>query len=194
MAVYLATAFGVSLTTPFQYQVIPQYIEHLGLGRSWVATAMTLGQVTEIAGLAILPAMLGRFGFKGTLALGIAALVLRHGSLAAGVPLWAALAGMPLHGVGVACFSVAGQVYLDDQAPSDRRAGAQALNTAITGGVGSLLGNVLAGEIGGQLVGRPSLVFLFPFAINAALFLAFAVAFRPEDEPGRALATSDAGP
>ena len=80
MPVYLIVAFGVSLTTPFVYQVMPNYLRSIGMDRAWVSTAMSLGQWPEIAALASLPWLIRRFGYRATLALGIAAYIhpVRH--------------------------------------------------------------------------------------------------------------------
>ncbi|HEV3121925.1 MAG TPA: MFS transporter [Isosphaeraceae bacterium] len=179
VAVYLLTAFGVCLTTPFVYQVIPAYLETRGLPRPWTASAMTLGQVPEILALWGMPWMLCRFGYRGTLGLGIAAWAVRYGSLIADPPLWIAVAGVPLHGVGVACFTIGGQMYLDGEAPADLRASVQALNVVVTSGIGMLLGSLLAGETVMQSHVRPGLVFLVPCLINTGLLLYFVQCFRP---------------
>lgn len=180
IAVYLAVAFGVSLTTPFVFQVIPGYLEARGLPRPWTATAMTLGQIPEVATLALLPWLLRRLGYRGTLGLGIAAWGVRYGSLVFDPPLWVCLAGNVLHGLGIACFTVGGQVYLDSQAPADRRASAQALNVVVTSGIGSLLGNLLAGEAVARWSNGAGLVFLVPCLINAGLLVYFVQGFRPQ--------------
>ena len=49
VGLYLLTAFGVTLTLPYMFQVQPPYLEGIGLPRPWIAPAMTLGQVPEIA-------------------------------------------------------------------------------------------------------------------------------------------------
>jgi Na+/melibiose symporter-like transporter len=108
IAVFLVTAFGVYLTAPMVYQVMPGYLEWRGLPRAWISTTMTLGQVTEIAMLAALPWLLRRFGAKGTLTLGISAWFVRFLSLALRPPLWLAVTGTLLHGVGFACLTVGG--------------------------------------------------------------------------------------
>jgi MFS family permease len=180
VAVFLTSAFGVFLTTPFVYQVLPTYLESRGLPRPWIPTAMTLGQMPEIATLALFPWMFRRFAFRGTLALGIAAWIVRYVSLALDPPLWVAVAGIPLHGVAVGCFSVGGQVFLDSRAPAHRRAGTQALLMVLTLGMGSLLGSLLAGQCV-DLVGSDSArVFLVPCVINVALLIYFCAGFRPE--------------
>ena len=180
MPVYLTISFGVSLTTPFVYQVMPNYLRSIGMDRAWVSTAMTLGQWPEILLLVGLPWLIRRFGYRLTLSLGIAAYAIRFGSLAFDPPTWLATAGIPLHGIGVACFSIGGQMFVDGRAPSDRRASAQSINTMVTSGLGSLLGSLLAGEVVGLFPGRYGLVFLVPCLINAALILLLWWKFRPE--------------
>jgi MFS family permease len=180
MPIYLVLAFGVNLTTPFVYQVMPNYLRAIGMDRVWVSTAMSLGQWPEVLMLAALPWLIRRFGYRFTLALGIAAYAVRFATLAFDPPLWLATAGIPLHGIGVACFSVGGQVFVDGRASDDRRASAQSINTVVTSGLGSLLGCLLAGEVVAAFPGRFGLVFLVPCAINAALLLLLWLRFRPE--------------
>jgi MFS family permease len=184
VAVFLATAFGVGLTTPFVYQVIPPYIESRGLPRAWISTVMTLGQYPEIATLAALPWLFRRLRYRGTLALGLAANALRYASLIPDPPLWVAIVGIPLHGVGIACFNVAGQVFLDSQAPRHRRASAQALLMVLTTGIGSLLGSLLAGEMSRRFPADYPRVFLIPCLINLGVLVAFYAGFHPDSAQG----------
>ncbi|RUL87646.1 MFS transporter [Tautonia sociabilis] len=193
VALYLVTAFGVTLTIPYMFQVQPTYLEHIGLPRRWVAPAMTLGQVPEIAALWALPWMFRRLGDRGTLALGILAWVVRYGVLMLDPPLWLAVAGIPLHGIGIGCFTVAGQMFLDSQAPPHRRAGAQGLHTVITAGFGALLGNLLAGVVVGRS-GDSAVVFIVPFAVNAVLLVAWAGLSRRAFQMGRAAPGASTAP
>ena len=169
VGVYLVAAFGVSLTTPFVYQVMPQYLRRIGMDRAWVASAMSLGQWPEIIGLAVLPALIRRIGYRNTLMIGAGTYAIRFASLATEPALWVAVAGISLHGVGVACFSIAGQMFMNSRAAADRRASAQSINTVINGGLGSMTGSLLAGEVVRWLPDRPGLVFAVPGAINLSL-------------------------
>ena len=65
VSVFLIAGFGVYLTAPLVYQVMPGYLETRGLPRAWISTTMTLGQLTEIGMLAILPWLLRRLECKG---------------------------------------------------------------------------------------------------------------------------------
>ncbi len=181
MIVFLIASFGVYLTQPMIYQVIPGYLEAAGLPRAWVSTAMTLGQTTEVAMLAVLPWMLRRFGMKATLLVGMFAWFARFLGLALGLPLWLAVAGSLLHGAGIACFTVGGQVFMDARAPGHLRASAQALLLVATSGLASFLGSLLAGEIVGRTRPDDVLVFLIPCLIDGALLLYFLRGFRAPD-------------
>jgi MFS family permease len=139
---------------------------------------MTLGQVTEIAMLAALPWLLRRFGARGTLSLGILAWFVRFFSLALQPPLWLAVAGTLLHGVGIACFTVGSALYIDSQCEDHLRASAQGLHLVCMSGMGALLGNVMAGEIAGWTSPGDVLVFLIPCVIDGALLLYFLRGFR----------------
>lgn len=147
---------------------------------AWIPLVMTLGQVPEIAALAILPRLMARFGFRGTLALGIGAWALRFGTLAIDPPLWVGVAGIALHGVAIAGFHIGGQLFLDSEAPADRRASVQGLYLVITSGIGALVGNVMAGELCGLFQGRYGPIFLVPAVIDLAALALFLRFFRPD--------------
>jgi len=178
MKVFLVASFGVYLTAPLVFQVMPGYLEARGLPRAWTASVLTLGQMSEIAVLAFLPWSLNRFGMKGTLALGISAWFARFLSLSLDPPLWMAVAGTLLHGLGIGCFTVGGQLYIDGRCGGHLRASAQALLMVCTSGFGALLGNVLAGEIAGRASPTDVLVFLIPCVIDGAVLLYFWRGFR----------------
>jgi MFS family permease len=177
VAMFLVSAFVVSLGTPFVYQTVPAYLQTLGMPRPWIATSMSLGQVLEIGSLALLPWLVPRLGQRRVLAVGVGAWMAYYGILALHPPLPLALAALPLNGVAIAWFIVAGQMFLDSQAPAHRRASAQGLYTMVTSGLGSFLGNLLAGEVVAQNGGVTAAVFLVPCAINAVVVIVLLRAF-----------------
>ena len=187
MPVYLILAFGVSLTTPFVYQVMPNYLRAKGMDRAWVSTAMSLGQWPEVVMLAILPVMIRRFGYRLTMAVGIVAYAFRYATLIVDPPLWLGTLGISLHGVGVACFSIGGQVFVNRLASADRKASAQSVNTVVTSGLGTLTGCILAGEVVQAFPGQYQVIFLVPCVINVVLLLILLLAFRPEGRRERSV-------
>jgi hypothetical protein len=179
IAVLLITSFGVYLTTPLVYQVMPRYLESRDLPRVWTSTVMTIGQWPEIASLIVLPWLLRRMGYKRTIALGVFGWFARFLSLCLHPPLWLAVWGALLHGVGVGCFTVGSQVYLDQRAPARQRATAQGIFLMLTSGLGSLIGNLTAGRLMGTGSLDDVLVFLIPCVINGAMLIYFLTGFRP---------------
>jgi MFS family permease len=186
IAPYLLTAFGVALTVPYMYQVIPNYLVAKGLQRQWIAPVMSLGQTLEVIGLACFPWLIRRFGFAVTLGLGILFWILRYGQLASDPPLWQAIAGTLLHGLAMACFNIAGQMYLDHCAPPHRRAETQALQTVVTSGAGLFVGSLLAGE---AAAGDPADVTIFrlPLLIDVASLVLWILVARTPRKVAREL-------
>lgn len=178
VAVLLASGFLVSLTTPFVYQAVPLYLRSIGLPRSQITIALSLGQIPEILALGFLPAILHRLGHKRTLALGVAAWAAYHGLFAARPGLVIALATIPLNGLAIALFHVVAPMDVDAQAPPDRRAGVQGLWVMITSGLGSLIGGLMAGEVMQRAAGNWRVIFAVPATIALATMALILVAFR----------------
>jgi MFS family permease len=178
VGVFLALAFGVSLTSPYVYQVVPAHLATRGLPRPWIASAMSLGQILEVAALALLPGVIGRVGYRGAMTLGICAWMSYYAVLSLRLPLPLGLIGLPLQGLAIAFFHVTGPMYLDRQSPPDLRATAQGLYVMTTSGLGQLVGSLVAGEVVSLAEGTTAAVFLVPLAIDAAMLVALLVAFR----------------
>lgn len=176
--VLLASGFLVSLTTPFVYQAVPLYLRSIGLPRSRIAIALSLGQIPEILALGFLPAILHRLGHRRTLALGVAAWAAYHGLFAARPGLIVALATIPLNGLAIAFFHIVAPLDLDAQSPPDRRAGVQGLWVMTTSGLGSLIGGLMAGEVMQRAAGNWQVIFAVPATIALAAVVLILVAFR----------------
>ncbi len=164
--------FGVCLTMPFVTQINPLFLEHLGIPRPWIQPTLTISQGTEIAGLLLLPIILGRFGQRQTLRFGLAVWVVYLGTLTLGRPTGLVVVTLSLGGLCVCCFLVTSQVYVNSRASAEVRASAQALLTFVTG-TGALVGNLLAGWVRSLMEGsfRPT------YAVAAALALMTAAVF-----------------
>jgi nucleoside transporter len=111
---------------------------------------MTIGQMSEVLFMLMLPVFILRFGIKVTLLVGMAAWVLRYAAFAMGdvggsLPLL--ITGIALHGVCYDFFFVSGQIYTDRLAGEQHRSAAQGLITLATYGVGMLIGYWIAGRL-----------------------------------------------
>ncbi len=198
LAAFLLVSMGFYLCNPFIYQLIPPYLESEGMAKPRIPTAMSLGQIPEIAGLFLLPFLFRRLGEVGTLRLGLFAWFARFGILALGPPLWLAVATIPLQGVGVACFMVGGQVYVDRRAPAHLRASAQTLLFFLSSGIASLCGGVVAGEIASRSGDEWAIVFVIPCVVNLLLLLYFRAGIETglvrDETPGRDVLSVEARP
>jgi len=189
-AVYLGCTLGLCVTLPFAMQLNPLLLKHLGVPRPWLGPTLTVGQVTEVACLALLPMILLRLGGRGTMFLGLAAWAGEMGVMALGEPTGLVVASLGLNGVCVCCFLVAGQVFVNSRARGDIRTSAQGLFT-LTTGLGMLAGNLLVGWIRRHNEGAFGPTYLVAAAITAGLAVVFLIGFS-EDGRGNGLGDASA--
>ncbi len=113
------------------------------------AGKMTLGQVSEVGMMLVMPLVLRRFSVKAILMAGLAAWTVRYALLAvgdAGPGVWMFYVAILLHGICYDFFFMTGQLYTDQQAPAHLRSAAQGLLTFMTYGVGMYAGSVISGN------------------------------------------------
>lgn len=193
-AVFVAGSFLLCIPLQFYYAFTNLFLNESGMQNA--AGKMTLGQMSEIGFMVLLPWFLSRFGVKRILLLGMAAWSLRYllfaygnvGSLVALLYL-----GILLHGMCYDFFFVTGQIYVDQQATLKIRAAAQGFITLVTQGLGYLIGSWVSGTVVDLYAIRGPAgvaghdwrsVWLVP-AIGAGLILAaFAIWFKPAVRAG----------
>ncbi len=113
------------------------------------AGKMTLGQVSEVGMMLVMPFVLRRMSVKRILMIGLAAWTVRYTLLAfgdAGPRAWMFYAAILVHGVCYDFFFMTGQLYTDQQAPADLRSAAQGFLTFMTYGVGMYAGSLISGN------------------------------------------------
>jgi MFS family permease len=143
---------------------------------------MTLGQMSEIFFMLVMPVFFRKLGIKTMMLVGMAAWALRYALFAMGNngALVAMLyAGILLHGVCYDFFFVTGQIYVDQKAPIELRAAAQGFIAFVTLGVGMLIGSWLSGTVVDAFQHQWNRIWLVPAAGAAAVLVMFAVFFRP---------------
>lgn len=113
------------------------------------AAKMTLGQVSEVGMMLLMPFIFIRISVKWVLLMGLGAWAVRYVLLAygnAGTGIWMFYLAIALHGVCYDFFFMTGQLYTDQQAPASLRSSAQGLITFLTYGVGMFAGSLLSGR------------------------------------------------
>ena len=108
---------------------------------------MTIGQISELVVLALMPYAATRFSRKSLLTIGVVAYILRF-AIFAYIPTAAAVVpALALHGICFGCFFFVAFLIVDEETTADVRASAQSLFNLIVVGVGVIVGNYVAGQI-----------------------------------------------
>ncbi len=116
---------------------------------------MSLGQMSEIVFMLIIPLLFRRLGVKVMLLIGMTAWFVRYALFALGMSdetRTLIYLGILLHGVCYDFFFVVGFIYTDRIAGEKVKGQAQSMVVMFTYGIGMLLGSQLSGALYNQLV------------------------------------------
>jgi nucleoside transporter len=115
-----------------------------------VENKMSLGQVSEVGFMLLIPFALQKFGIKKMLIVGLIAWIVRFVCFGYGDGIsseWVLYIAILLHGVCYDFFFVTGQIYTDNKAGEKIKNSAQGLITFATYGVGMGIGSYLSGKV-----------------------------------------------
>ena len=185
-AVFFVASILICIPLAFYYQNAHPFLSNIGLENP--TGKMTIGQISEVLFLLLLPVFFTKFGFKKTILVGMLAWALRYTLFAygnAGQLSFMLIIGIALHGICYDFFFVSGQIYTNSKAGEKYKSAAQGLITLATYGIGMLIGFAIAGKITdaykiSEKVFDYKMIWLIPSAIAAAVFLLFAVFFKDE--------------
>jgi nucleoside transporter len=189
-AVFVTGSFLICIPLQFYYTFTNPFLNELNVSNA--AGKMTLGQMSEIFFMLVMPWFFKRLGVKTMMVVGMAAWTARYALFAAGdngTLVWMLYAGILLHGICYDFFFVTGQIYVDKRAPGDLRAAAQGFIAFVTLGLGMLIGSWLSGRVV-DYFSSPSAapahlwdrIWLVPAAGAGAVLLLFALFFRSAEE------------
>ena len=125
--------------------MLPAYLGNMGFEQA--ASAMSVGQMTEIIFMLMLPFFFRKLGVKWMVMIGMAAWVSRYLLFAWGASdqvVWMLFAGIALHGICYDFFFVTGFIYTDRVAPPAIRGQAQSMLIFFTQGIGLYVGFQIA--------------------------------------------------
>jgi len=183
-AIFFISSILICIPLAFYYQNAHPFLSNVGMDNP--TGKMTIGQISEVLFLLLLPVFFTRFGFKKTILVGMLAWGIRYGLFAYGNASnlsFMLLIGIALHGICYDFFFVSGQIYTNAAAGEKYKSSAQGLITLATYGVGMLIGFEVAGLItdtyklaDGSFDWK--MIWGIPSGIAFVVFLLFAVFFN----------------
>lgn len=147
-AIFTIGSLLICIPLSFYYSFANPFLNESGMQNA--AGKMTLGQMSEVLFLFLIPFFFVRLGVKKMLLVGMFAWVARYVLFAFGnngTLVSLLYAGIILHGVCFDFFFVTGQIYVDQTVQRTQRASAQGFIHVVTYGVGQLIGSWAAGAV-----------------------------------------------
>ena len=182
-AIFVLGSFLICIPLQFYYTFANPFLNEIGVSNA--AGKMTMGQMSEVFFMLVMPIFFRRLGVKYMLLVGMAAWTTRYLLFAYGnngALAWMLYAGILLHGICYDFFFVTGQIYVDQRAPGDLRAAAQGFIAFVTLGVGMFIGSWISGRVvDAYVVGTTHAwdhIWIVPASGAAGVLLLFAALFR----------------
>jgi nucleoside transporter len=146
--VFVIASVLACIPLTFYYSFTNPYLNDVGVENA--AGKMSLGQMSEVLMMLLMPVIFRIWTVRGILLVGLMSWAVRYVLLAFGDPglgVWMFYLAIILHGVCFDFFFVTGQLYTDQQAPPHLRSTAQGFITLVTYGLGMLIGSLLSGGV-----------------------------------------------
>jgi nucleoside transporter len=155
-----------------------------------IENKMSLGQVSEVFFMLLLPLLYQWLGVKKILLIGLLAWITRFvffGYGQADTSAWMLYAAILLHGICYDFFFVTGQIYTDQKAGDKIKSQAQGLITLATYGVGMFIGSIISGWVKDAYTTPEGTkwvnIWLVPAAIAVGVLVLFIFFFREKKIP-----------
>jgi nucleoside transporter len=184
-AIFMVCSFLICIPLSFYFTWTGAFLSEMNVAD--YASKMTLGQLSEVGFLLLLPILLPILGAKRIMILGMAAWAARFALFAyfheQPTATWMVLGGILLHGMCYDFIFVMGRMYVDKAAGDSLRASAQGLHAVFTLGAGMFVGSWLSGVVAQNYTNAQNVhdwkaIWLVPAIMSAALIPAFLALFR----------------
>lgn len=183
--IFVISAVLICIPLAFYYNFTNMFLNDLGM--EGVAAKQSMGQMSEVLFMLLMPFFFKRLGVKWMLLVGMLSWVLRyilfaHGDM--GAMVWMLYMGIILHGICYDFFFVTGQIYVNNKAGKEIRASAQGFFAFLTYGVGIGVGSIISGQIVDMFtlegVKNWTSIWWFPAIFAAIVSLLFIFMFKNE--------------
>ena len=143
--VFIICSGLICIPLAYYYGLTSNFLSNAGFEQA--ASSMTIGQMSEIIFMLLIPVFFRHLGVKWMILIGMLAWVTRYLLFAFGAPdqvAWMLFFGIALHGICYDFFFVTGFMYTDRIAPKEVRGQAQGLLVFVTQGLGMYFGYKVA--------------------------------------------------
>lgn len=184
-AIFFVSSVLICIPLSFYYAMANPALTDSGMLN--VENKMSLGQVSEVVFMLLIPLAFSRLGVKKILIIGLLAWIARFlffGYGNAGSGEWMFYLAIILHGICYDFFFVTGQIYTDNKAGAKIKSSAQGLITLATYGIGMGIGSKLSGIVLDYYTKNGvkdwTSVWLVPAGIAGVVLVLFLLFFRDE--------------
>lgn len=181
--IFVLGSLLVCIPLSFYYNFANWFFNEQGMANA--AGKMTMGQMSEVVFMILMPFFFARLGVKKMLLFGMLAWVGRYLLFAFGNMqslVWMYYGGILLHGICYDFFFVTGQIYVDNTAPKTIQAQAQGFIALITYGWGMVIGSNVAGIVVDRFKTETlhdwKSIWLVPAVMSGVVLMLFALMFR----------------
>jgi len=205
LVLFIVTFIDATIHMGYFYMTGGFLEKGVGLEPKWIMPVMSLGQIAEIATMAVLGAVLKRLGWKKTMVLGVLGHVARFGVYAyfPQEP-WLIILVQVLHGICYAFFFATVYIFVDEFFPKDARASAQGIFNLLILGVGPFVAGIVWPQLEGAMkiagpAEAPAAVdyqklFLIPAGLGLVATLLLLFCFNPPEKAAQESASGSAPP
>ncbi len=183
--IFVISSLLICIPLAFYYNFTNMFLNELGM--TGTAAKQSMGQMSEVLFMILMPWFFVRLGVKKMLLVGMLSWVLRYILFAygdVGSLVWLLYLGILLHGLCYDFFFVTGMIYVDKKAGTEIRAQAQGFISLVTYGIGIGLGSVISGQIVDWFtvdgVRQWQTIWWIPSIFAAAVSLLFVLLFKDE--------------
>lgn len=144
--VFIICSTLICIPLAYYYGTTSVFLSDMGFRQP--ASSMSVGQMSEIIFMLLIPFFFRKLGVKWMILVGMIAWVLRYVLFAYGAPdqiVWMLFLAIALHGICYDFFFVTGFIYADKKAPATVRSQVQSMLVFFTQGVGMYFGYKIAG-------------------------------------------------
>ncbi len=145
--VFIVCSTLICIPLAYYYAFTSTFLSNAGFVAP--ASTMSLGQMSEIIFMLLVPFFLRRLGVKNMILVGMLAWVTRYALFAMGAPdqvAWMLFGGIIMHGICYDFFFVTGFMYTDRVASKNIKVQAQSMLVFFTQGIGMYFGYQVAGS------------------------------------------------